>query len=100
MHGGDCGSSIWRSGGGPTQRRTWFSGTLICGAGGGGGGGVGVGGRAPGPAALRVGGGPAGPVSPPAVALAVGGAARAGRGLLDDLLRVGRELRRGRRRRS
>src|SRR3954451_9915472 len=30
MQGGDCGSSIWRSGGGPTQLFTRFSGTLEC----------------------------------------------------------------------
>src|SRR4051812_41081887 len=33
MQGGDWGSSIWRSGGGPTQLFTWFSGTLGVGLG-------------------------------------------------------------------
>src|SRR3954452_17664072 len=41
MQGGDCGSSICRRGGGPTQCFTSLAGTLSVFAGGGGGGGVG-----------------------------------------------------------
>src|SRR3954468_13695496 len=51
MHGGDCGSSIWRSGGGPTHFSTWLDGTYSVVAGGGGGVGGGVG-CPPGPAPL------------------------------------------------
>src|SRR3954451_10570730 len=35
MHGGDCGSSIWRSGGGPTHCLTRLAGTRSCFGGGG-----------------------------------------------------------------
>src|SRR4051794_34717351 len=31
MHGGDCGSSICRKGGGPTHALTWLAGTASCG---------------------------------------------------------------------